>query len=115
MHCLQLDVWFHRTRLPCIAPLAAALEGLRMKEALRTAMMVSKAGNLFFQVGAMCPPPVVVLGVGCSRLAQRQRVRQAAARRVSTCNSHGRSLPLVVCAGNRDLGGLQAGQGRLLL
>ncbi|PRW21084.1 putative methionine--tRNA ligase [Chlorella sorokiniana] len=27
----------------------AALEGLRMKEALRTAMMVSKAGNAFFQ------------------------------------------------------------------
>jgi hypothetical protein len=29
----------------------AALEGLRMKEALKTAMLVSKAGNAFFQVG----------------------------------------------------------------
>lgn len=31
-------------------PRGAALEGIRMKEALKTAMLVSKAGNLFFQV-----------------------------------------------------------------
>ena len=49
-----------------------------MKEALRTAMMVSKAGNLFFQVGAACPAPVVALAVGCSRLAQRPREHKRA-------------------------------------
>lgn len=43
--------------MPDISPLAygtappcpAALEGLRMKEALKCAMLVSKAGNAFFQ------------------------------------------------------------------
>ncbi len=92
-----------------------------MKEALKCAMLVSKAGNAFFQVTLLCM--LGVLGsVPCFACALRggvsavlpECVRASLAGGVvvypqtaspacfhATCTS----------AGDRDLGGLQAGQG----